>query len=564
MKRSHLRRALALLLLLALTACGTTPPPAETTAPPTETAPPAQTTFALDARYVILRSEESTEAVKAAQYIVAAITAVCGETPTLATDWVKPGKPVVEGEYEILVGPTNRSASVEALATLKRRDWCYAAPREGQIVVCGRDGESTLEAARAFCADLLGYSGEESATAQGEVQIPIGATRTYAHQYAVSSITLGGRPITDYTLVVPNTGARYLDAVTRFNDLLSADSGIMLPYVRDDRAGDGPKIRLGRANSAASDYTYTVSAEGEDLVFDAGQKSLLNAVERYLTDPLSPGVGALALDLPETPLQGYGGEINGLVLDRETTETCASGITYSRRHYRDRDGKPVTADVLTVEPGAAKFVNGTPNGGTALHNVRATTVEAAKAAAGQGYRVIAGVNADFFRINEDYSPRGVCIKQGETLSTSTRPFFAVTADGKPVIDIGDNLSQYDGTLAEAVGGSDIILRNGEIDDVGYGTEFGYTRHPRTAVGFDGTGRIFLVVVDGRQPSLSNGASLGDLAILFLELGATDALNLDGGGSSTFILADGAQFRTKNSPSDGSLRKVYNSLLVVGN
>ena len=53
------------------------------------------------------------------------------------------------------------------------------------------------------------------------------------------------------------------------------------------------------------------------------------------------------------------------------------------------------------------------------------------------------------------------------------------------------------------------------------------RHPRTAVGMNADS-IFWVVVDGRQPELSVGVSLPELAALMMDLGCTDALNLDGG------------------------------------
>ena len=57
-------------------------------------------------------------------------------------------------------------------------------------------------------------------------------------------------------------------------------------------------------------------------------------------------------------------------------------------------------------------------------------------------------------------------------------------------------------------------------------------HPRTAVGIDrDTNSVLLLVIDGRQ-SFSRGYTMVELANLMLELGAEDALNLDGGGSST--------------------------------
>ena len=60
------------------------------------------------------------------------------------------------------------------------------------------------------------------------------------------------------------------------------------------------------------------------------------------------------------------------------------------------------------------------------------------------------------------------------------------------------------------------------------------RHPRSAVALAADGAVWLVVVDGRQP-LSRGVTLEELAELLLALGAADALNLDGGGSSTLVV-----------------------------
>jgi hypothetical protein len=90
------------------------------------------------------------------------------------------------------------------------------------------------------------------------------------------------------------------------------------------------------------------------------------------------------------------------------------------------------------------------------------------------------------------------------------------------------------------------------------------RHPRTAAGVtrDG-GTLVLLVVDGRQPGWSAGATLVELADVMLEQGAWTALNFDGGGSSTFWWrapheADG---KVQNRPSDGRVRPVANALGV---
>ncbi|MEO6512994.1 MAG: phosphodiester glycosidase family protein [Nocardioides sp.] len=87
-------------------------------------------------------------------------------------------------------------------------------------------------------------------------------------------------------------------------------------------------------------------------------------------------------------------------------------------------------------------------------------------------------------------------------------------------------------------------------------------HPRTAIGIDqDTGQILMLVVDGRQ-SFSRGYTMVELANLMQTLGAEDALNLDGGGSSTMLAfgPDGL-VEVRNSPSDGFERLVGNGIVV---
>ncbi len=86
---------------------------------------------------------------------------------------------------------------------------------------------------------------------------------------------------------------------------------------------------------------------------------------------------------------------------------------------------------------------------------------------------------------------------------------------------------------------------------------GGDRHPRTAVGADARGRwLFLVVVDGRQPGVSVGMTVHELATLMVQLGCARAVNLDGGGSSILLAAGptGA-LDIVNRPSGGTPRPV---------
>lgn len=83
------------------------------------------------------------------------------------------------------------------------------------------------------------------------------------------------------------------------------------------------------------------------------------------------------------------------------------------------------------------------------------------------------------------------------------------------------------------------------------------RAPRTALGIGAHKELILTVVDGRQKE-SRGLSLNELAVLMLEQGAVDAMNLDGGGSSAMVV----NHKVINHPSDGHERPVAAAILIL--
>ena len=123
---------------------------------------------------------------------------------------------------------------------------------------------------------------------------------------------------------------------------------------------------------------------------------------------------------------------------------------------------------------------------------------------------------------------------------------------------------------EALGGRPLLLRDSTVVaavDTEGGPSFATARHPRTAVGIARDGRrLLLVVVDGRQKSYSDGMTLRELADLMRGLGARDAINLDGGGSTTLVYADpdsSGRLRIANRPSDPTgERPVGDALAIV--
>jgi hypothetical protein len=126
-------------------------------------------------------------------------------------------------------------------------------------------------------------------------------------------------------------------------------------------------------------------------------------------------------------------------------------------------------------------------------------------------------------------------------------------------------------VRHAIGGRHRLLKNGKINQQlvdmhrkekkhipgKRSQELNLSHEPRTALGYNAD-TLFLVVADGRQPKYSTGLTLYELASILIELGATEAINLDGGSSSTFVV-DG---EVVNKPSGQREREVLNAAFIT--
>ena len=117
-------------------------------------------------------------------------------------------------------------------------------------------------------------------------------------------------------------------------------------------------------------------------------------------------------------------------------------------------------------------------------------------------------------------------------------------------------------LRLAIPGGGYVLQNGQFSNVGELVQPN-KRHPRTALGVDANQNIlYMVVVDGRGGSI--GATHYELAEYLKELGITDAVSMDGGGSSALVARNfgDLQVNVENLPPDNYQRKLINGLAVV--
>ena len=116
--------------------------------------------------------------------------------------------------------------------------------------------------------------------------------------------------------------------------------------------------------------------------------------------------------------------------------------------------------------------------------------------------------------------------------------------------------------ASIIGGGPQLIKNGRIEITNAAEKilpgFVSDGHPRTAIAKLKSGQILLLAVDGRQPGESIGMSLNMLADLLIEFGATEAINLDGGGSTTMVIRN----KLVNKPSDASGERPVSDAILI--
>jgi len=150
-------------------------------------------------------------------------------------------------------------------------------------------------------------------------------------------------------------------------------------------------------------------------------------------------------------------------------------------------------------------------------------------------------------------------------------FVVLSASGTsmPIVEglaVGDEITASFGLAGDwqdvvvAIGGQGPLV----LDGVAQTNVTPAGIHPRTAIGTKADGSIIMFEVDGRQPGFSEGLETHQVAKLLVEMGVVNAMNLDGGGSSTFIakLPGTTKAQMLNSGSDGFERRVGNGLLLV--
>ena len=259
------------------------------------------------------------------------------------------------------------------------------------------------------------------------------------------------------------------------------------------------------------------------------------------------------------------------------TTTVAPGVTQTINYALTKDDKQIvyyiaTADIAREDVSIhANYHDNDPSQGWAMSRVSDQMAAAQKRHSDpsdaanyvEHYNAVVGVNADFYNMTTG-APGGALVMDGvEYHGGTSENFFAILKDEPAMIGGPSDYAAYQDQIQEAVGGSVYLVKDGK-PVVTSAADYYNSRHSRTCVGITAEGKVIMMVLDGRQEPFSAGGSAEELAQIMLDAGCVTAINLDGGGSTTFVAKqEGSNTLTVvNRPSDGYERSVSSSLMVV--
>lgn len=196
-----------------------------------------------------------------------------------------------------------------------------------------------------------------------------------------------------------------------------------------------------------------------------------------------------------------------------------------------------------------------------------TTKQAQSMQTRRNTNVVGAINAGGYDMSNG-RPAGAFIMSGTVINEPTSTTFWIDKDGNAHITSAQecNAAIAAGNVLEAVASFGDIFEDGharsDLDNS--------TRASRTAIGIKADGTVVMMMVDGRQAPYSVGMTMAEVGATMESLGCVQAVNLDGGGSSTFATQREGESENSTSagltlrcrPSDGYERKVSNTIMVL--
>lgn len=230
--------------------------------------------------------------------------------------------------------------------------------------------------------------------------------------------------------------------------------------------------------------------------------------------------------------------------------TTPEGLTHKQAQIKGLFNSVQSINLIEIPRSAKMKVGIAGDEGMKRTSQQATEKGALAAINGTYYNMVTGNSVCFYKIND------------QVLDTTTNGEFKSRVNGAirevkgniEIIDWNKEIeANYKKNKGTVLASGPIMVDNGRISDWSKcDKKFIETRHPRSAIFTKKNGTIVFLTVDGRSEGNAAGMSIPELAYLAKILGAEDAINLDGGGSTTLWLKGAPESGVLNYPSDNKL------------
>ena len=232
------------------------------------------------------------------------------------------------------------------------------------------------------------------------------------------------------------------------------------------------------------------------------------------------------------------------------TKTTAEGLTHKQAQIKGLFNSVQSINLIEIPRSAKRKIGIAGNEGMKKTSLQATEKEALAAINGTYYNMKVGNSTCFYKINR------------EVIDTTLNGEFKNRVNGAvrevkgkiKIIDWNKEIeTNYKKNKGTVLASGPIMLENGRISDwSACGKSFINTRHPRSAIYTKKDGTIVFITVDGRSEGNAAGVSIPELAFLIRILGGKEAINLDGGGSTTLWLKGAPDNGVLNYPTDNQI------------
>lgn len=230
--------------------------------------------------------------------------------------------------------------------------------------------------------------------------------------------------------------------------------------------------------------------------------------------------------------------------------TTPEGLTHKQAQIKGLFNSVQSINLIEIPRSAKMKVGIAGDEGMKRTSQQATEKGALAAINGTYYNMVTGNSVCFYKIND------------QVLDTTTNGEFKSRVNGA-IREVKGNIeiigwnkeieANYKKNKGTVLASGPIMVDNGRISDWSKcDKKFIETRHPRSAIFTKKNGTIVFLTVDGRSEGNAAGMSIPELAYLAKILGAEDAINLDGGGSTTLWLKGAPENGVLNYPSDNKL------------